>query len=58
MRFVRYTYPTPARCSSPASVFGRSPWSGLESEIDRLFNSTQSDLAAPKVSERIPVDLV
>jgi len=56
MRLVRYTYPT-FRTLTPASgAFARSPWSGLESEIDRLFENalTEFNSTAP---DRFPVDL-
>ncbi len=55
MRIVRYAYPT--QRFSPASVFGRSPWAGLETEIDRLFNSALTDFASPSSGDRFPVDL-
>ncbi len=55
MRIVRYTYPT--NRFTPASVFGRSPWAGLETEIDRLFNSALTDFAGATASDRFPVDL-
>lgn len=54
MRLIRYTYPT-ARAFSP--VFARSPWAGLENEIDRLFASTVTDLSASAAPSRFPVDL-
>ncbi len=56
MRLVRYTYPTHR---SPASLLGfpRSPWAGLESEIDRLFASTLADLGTSASDLRFPVDL-
>lgn len=56
MRLVRYSYPS-FRSLSPAlpSAF-RSPWTGLESELDRLFESALSDFAAPW-ADRFPVDL-
>lgn len=56
MRLVRYTYPS-FRTATPAfGAFQRSPWSGLETEIDRLFETALSDFdrAAPN---RFPVDL-
>ncbi|WP_221031353.1 Hsp20/alpha crystallin family protein [Actomonas aquatica] len=56
MRIVRYAYPT--NRYAPASVFGRSPWAGLETEIDRLFSSALSDFAGtPAGNDRFPVDL-
>lgn len=57
MRLVRYTYPS-FRSLTPA--FGglpRSPWSGLESEISRLFESALSDLGESTAGTRFPVAL-
>jgi HSP20 family protein len=57
MRIVRYNYPS-FRSSLPAlGGFSRSPWSGLESEIERLFESALGDLADPASTTRFPVDL-
>ena len=53
MTLVRYTYPT-ARSFAP---FARSPWAGLESEIDRLFQSSLGDFAGTAATRRVPVDL-
>jgi HSP20 family protein len=53
MRLVHYSYPT-FRSLSPA--FQRSPWSGLETEIDRLFETALSQFNGPS-SNRFPVDL-
>jgi HSP20 family protein len=55
MRLVRYTYPA-FRSASPFSGFQRSPWSGLEHEIDRLFETALSDFG-DETSPRFPVDL-
>ncbi len=56
MRIVRYAYPSHRNAS--ASVFGgRSPWNGLESEIDRLFNAALGDFVRPTSRDRFPVDL-
>jgi HSP20 family protein len=54
MRLVRYTYPN--RSLSTLGALTRSPWAGLETEIDRLFSSALSDFAAP-AADRFPVDL-
>jgi HSP20 family protein len=54
MNLIRYTYP---RTASLVPAFGRSPWSGLESEIDRLFEVASSGLAAADFEHRFPVDL-
>lgn len=54
MRLVRYTYPY--RTFAP--TFGaRSPWSGLESEIDRLFETALTDFNGSSAANRFPVDL-
>ncbi|HTO02707.1 MAG TPA: Hsp20/alpha crystallin family protein [Opitutus sp.] len=57
MRIVRYNYPTFRGPLSTLGGFSRSPWSGLESEIERLFESALGDLADPASSTRFPVDL-
>lgn len=53
MTLVRYSYPT-TRSFAP---FARSPWAGLESEIDRLFQSSLGDFAGAAATRRVPVDL-
>lgn len=55
MRLVRYTYPS-FRALTPFSGFQRSPWAGLESEIDRLFETALTDFGGA-TSTRFPVDL-
>lgn len=55
MRLVRYTYPA-FRTLTPALGFQRSPWSGLETEIDRLFETALTGFSADSAS-RFPVDL-
>ncbi len=52
MRIVRYSYPSYRNLSPVTGAFNRAPWSGLESEIDRLFQS-----ALPDAGTRFPVDL-
>lgn len=54
MRLVRYTYPN-YRSFAPTSG-ARSPWSGLESEIDRLFDAALQNFG-PTGSGQFPVDL-
>jgi HSP20 family protein len=54
---IHYTNP---RSASLVPAFGfalRSPWTGLESDIDRLFASTLSGFMAPVFDNRFPVDL-
>ena len=53
MRLIRYASPV-ARSYHPA--FARSPWAGLESQMDRLF-AAALDSTAGIGAERFPVDL-
>jgi len=55
MRLVRYSYPS-YRTLQPARGLAPSPWSGLESEIDRLFQSALTDFAGSP-DTRFPIDL-
>ncbi|HVW21997.1 MAG TPA: Hsp20/alpha crystallin family protein [Opitutaceae bacterium] len=55
MRIVRYSYPN-ARLGA-AGRFVRSPWAGLESEIDQLVGSALAGFAGPASAQRFPVDL-
>jgi len=53
---IQYT----PRSTSLLPSFGfaaRSPWRGLEGEIDRWFESTLSDFMVPVFDQRFPVDL-
>jgi len=52
MRIVRYSYPSYRNLSPVIGGYNRTPWAGLENEIDRLFQSTVAD-----VGTRFPVDL-
>lgn len=54
MRLVRYTQPTYRSLAPALSAFTRSPWFGLESEIDRLFETALGDFTP---TTRFPVDL-
>ena len=54
MNLIRYSYP---RTTALVPAFGRSPWNGLESEIDRLFETALGDFATPALEHRFPVDL-
>ena len=56
MRLVRYTYPT-FRTFSPSAPASRSPWSGLETEIDRLFETALRDFTSPVNANQFPVDI-
>ncbi len=57
MRLVHYTYP-PSRslAFAPGGLY-RSPWSGLDSEIDRLFANALTGFGALAPAARFPVDL-
>jgi HSP20 family protein len=55
MRLVRYNYPS-FRLTPGLSRFQPSPWAGLETEIDRLFETALSDFGDTSQT-RFPVDL-
>lgn len=57
MTLVRYNYPTFRTLAPTFGGFPRSPWAGLESEIDRLFETALGDLAGATSATRFPVDL-
>ena len=57
MRIVRYHYPTYRSLAPAPGCFARSPWAGLETEIDRLFQTTLTDFAGGATEPRFPVDL-
>src|SRR3954470_10654312 len=50
-RIIRYTYPR------NGSQFDRTPWAGLESEVNRLFQAALAALPVPALAPRFPVDL-
>jgi HSP20 family protein len=57
MSIIRYSYPN-TRSFAPALGYSRSPWTGLESEIDRLLSSALTGFAGTAPSQRqFPVDL-
>jgi HSP20 family protein len=56
MRLVRYTYPSFRTLTPSFGGVARSPWSGLESEINRLFESAVGDPGSPAPG-RFSVDL-
>jgi HSP20 family protein len=55
MRLVRYIYPNYRTYAPVLGGLSRSPWPGLENEIDRLFGSALS--GASTAASRFPVDL-
>lgn len=57
MRIVRYSYPSYRSPVASLGNFGRSPWSGLETEIDRLFETALGSFTPAVGSDQFPVDL-
>ena len=57
MRLVRYTYPNYRSLAPAPGGFARSPWSGLEREIDRWFDSAPGTYGSAAPATRFPVDL-
>lgn len=57
MRLVRYTYPSFRALAPVSGRFSPLPWSGLETEIDRLFATAPGDLDPVEPSNRFPIDL-
>ena len=57
MNIVRYTYPSYRSLATLPGRFARSPWGGLESEIDRLFAASLPALAGAATETGFPVDL-
>ena len=55
MRLVRYNYPA-SRFYAPATAF-QTPWSGLENEISRLFDTVVGETSSSAATDRFPVDL-
>jgi HSP20 family protein len=56
MTLVRYTYPAFNVARSSLDGFRRSPWFGLEQEIDRLFDAAVTEYGGAGPG-RFPVDL-
>ncbi|MBC7368788.1 MAG: Hsp20/alpha crystallin family protein [Undibacterium sp.] len=54
MRFIRYALPAARNFAPALGGFSRSAWSGLETEIDRLFETAVGGATA---ATRFPVDL-
>lgn len=57
MKLVRYTYPGFRNFATASAGFQRSPWSGLETEIDRLFEAALTNFGSAPAADRFPVDL-
>jgi HSP20 family protein len=56
MRITRYIQPA-SRGFAPVLSFSRNAWTGLESEIDRLFETALTDFAGVPTAHQFPVDL-
>lgn len=56
MRLVRYTYPSFRSVTPAFGGFQRSPWSGLETEIDRLFETALTGFGRASAN-RFPIDV-
>lgn len=54
---IHYTNPRSFSLLPSLGLATPSPWTGLESEINRLFGTTLSDVMAPALESRFPVDL-
>lgn len=54
-RIIRYQQPR--RAALFPALANRALWSGLETEIDRAFETALADLTPPAVAPRFPVDL-
>lgn len=57
MRLIRYHAPTFRSLQPFTATFSRSPWSGLEAEIDRLFQTSLADLTGAPSAGRLAVDV-
>jgi HSP20 family protein len=56
MRITRYIQPA-SRGFAPVLSFSRHPWTGLESEIERLLETAFTDYAGVPAARQFPVDL-
>jgi HSP20 family protein len=56
MRITRYIQPA-SRGLAPVLSFSRNSWTGLQSEIDRLFETALNDFAGASAARQFPVDL-
>jgi HSP20 family protein len=56
MRITRYIQPA-SRGFAPVLSFSRNPWTGLESEIDRLLETAFTDFAGASAAGQFPVGL-
>jgi HSP20 family protein len=54
---IRYTDPRSASLLPSFDFVGRSPWLGIENELDRLFDTTLSGFVAPMSASDFPIDV-
>ncbi len=54
MNLIRYSYPQ-YRLAAP--LLTRSPWGGLEAEIDRLFGGSPNEVGTAESPARLPVEV-
>ena len=57
MRLVRYTYPSFRTPVYNLGSFSRSPWSGLENDIDRLFETALGSSGDRSAATHFPINL-
>jgi HSP20 family protein len=56
MHITRYIHPA-SRGFAPVLSFSRHPWTGLESEIDRLLETALTGFAGASAPRQFPVEL-
>lgn len=57
LSLIRYTNPRSTSLLPSFDLMGRNPWSGIESELDRLFDTALSGFVAPVYDNHFPVDV-
>ncbi len=56
MSILRYNYPN-TRIAPASASFRVNPWTGLETQIERLFEAALNDVVGSPATRRFPVDL-
>ena len=56
MSILRYNYPI-TRMVPAGTSFRAGPWTGLEAQIERLFETALNDVVGSPATRRFPVDL-
>lgn len=57
MRLIRYSTPNTRSFAPAFAISSRSPWTGLENEINQLFETALSGVASGSSRTEFPVDL-